>query len=312
MILSLLPNPALDKTIIIPGFQVGRTYRPAEVLYLAGGKGFNFARALKILGQAALVVAPVGGVLGQYLLELAGQEGLANDCELVKGNTRTCLTLLDPPASYNLTELYEVGTALEPDEWEQLLERTAAHFSAAQFLVINGSFPPGVSLDRLYNLIERAKASGLAVVLDTYGPQLENILELAPALVKINQFEAEEAVGQSVTTPAQAWQAARKLQERGAQQVVITLGKEGAIGLTVDGEIFGWATPKVKAVCPVGSGDSLLAGIVAGLAQNWKLSEAAKWGVAAGTANTLQIGAGCFERQQVELLFPAILPLKPS
>ena len=112
-----------------------------------------------------------------------------------------------------------------------------------------------------------------------------------------------------VETAVQALEAALELQQRGVREIVITLGKEGAVGLTADGQRFGWAAPEVPVVCPTGSGDSLFAGIVAGLAQGQCLPEAVRQGVAAGAANTLQLGAGRLERQQVQVLWPMVRAL---
>jgi 1-phosphofructokinase family hexose kinase len=311
MIVIVLPNPALDKTVVIPGFEVGRTYRAAEVVTLAGGKGFNFARALRTLGEPSLVVSPIGGYTGLRLLELAAQEGLACDGLEVKAEVRTCLTIIDPAAGNRLTEVYEQGISLEAGEWQGLVERAASHFARATFLAVCGSFPPDIPERSLYDLLHQAKAAGLPVLLDTSGPQLVGALELGPALLKINQFEAGEVIGRTLATPAQALDAATDLQKRGAREVVITLGKQGAVGLTSEGRPFGWRAPAVHALCPVGSGDSLFAGIAAGLAHGQSLPGAARMGVAAGAANTLHIGAGRLERQQVEQLLQSVkaLPL---
>jgi 1-phosphofructokinase family hexose kinase len=311
MIVIVVPNPALDKTVVIPGFAVGRTYRAQEVVTLAGGKGFNFARVLRTLGEQSLVVCPIGGHGGQRLLELAVQEGLECDGLAVKAEVRTCLTIIDPAANNRLTEVYEHGISLEEGEWESLVERAASHFARARFLAVCGSFPPGTTRQSLYDLLHQAKAASLPVLLDISGPQLADALDLKPALLKINQFEAGEVVGWALATPAQALDAATDLQKRGAREVVITLGKQGAIGLTSEGRSFGWKAPAVDALCPIGSGDSLFAGIAAALAQGQSLPGAARMGVAAGAANTLQIGAGCLERQQVEQLLQSVkaLPL---
>jgi 1-phosphofructokinase family hexose kinase len=309
MILTLLPNPALDKTAVVPNFEAGRIFRPEEVLIAAGGKGLNFARALRTLGHETQVVAPVGGPSGQHFLELAKAEGWACDCQPVQANLRTCLTIVDPAANHRLTELYEKGAPLEPGEWEQLMERLTAYFAAARFLVVCGSFPPGVPDNSLYRLVQQANAAGLPVLLDTSGPQLKSVLELGPFLVKINQHEAAQVVERELNSLAEIEQAARELQKSGARQVVISLGRQGAFGLTANGQSFGWAAPPVKAISAVGSGDSLLAGIVVRLSEGAELPEAVKWGVAAGAANTLQIGAGRFERRHVEELFPMVAAL---
>lgn len=312
MILTVVPNPALDKTVILPGFATGQTYRATKILALAGGKGFNFARALPVFGQKALVITPLGGHLGQHLVELARQDGLECDTVVINAELRTCLTILDPATANRLTEIYENGAPLEPGDWQKLIDQAAGHFVEANFMAVCGSFPPGVPTNGLYELVKRAKAAGLPVLLDTYGPQLDGVLELEPALLKINQHEAGAAVGREITSPDQAFAAAAELQKRGAQQVVITLGQQGAVGLTGEQIPFGWRSPEVAAISPVGSGDCLFAGLAAHLAQGQSLPEAVRWGIAAGAANTLQVGAGRFDRRDLERLYPLVQPLTPG
>jgi 1-phosphofructokinase family hexose kinase len=308
MIITVVPNPALDKTVVLPDFTTGKIYR-ADVLTLAGGKGFNFARALHTLGQQSLLIGPVGGHAGRHLLELAAQDGLPCDCVSVEAELRTCLTIVDPRSSQLPTEIYEQGAPLQPGAWDLLLAQAASHFAAANYLAVCGSFLPGTPEDGLYQLVQQAKQANVPVLLDTHGPQLRGVLECGPALLKVNQFEAGELVGRDVETAAQALEVALELQQRGVREIVITLGKEGAVGLTAEGQRFSWAAPEVPVVCPTGSGDSLFAGIVAGLAQGQRLPEAVRQGVAAGAANTLQLGAGRLDRQQVKVLWQMVRAL---
>ena len=304
MIITFLPNPALDKTLIVSNFRLGQIHRPSQVLTLAGGKGFNFARSLKNLGYETLVVTSLAALLGQYLMELAANDGLTSDFQPVEGTVRTCLTILDPENENLLTELYEKGSALKNNEWSLLFERTVNHFDNAEYLVICGSFPPDVPESGLVDMLQRASRAGVKIMVDTSGKQLTEILKTSPEILKINQSEAVEMLRQQITTPDEALQAAKLLQERGAKQVVITLGKQGAVGVTSLGDTFTWVAPEVKALSTVGSGDAFLAGIVMGLKQGYDLKEATKWGIAAGAANTLQIGAGRFEREQVDQFLP--------
>lgn len=310
MVVVVAPNPSLDKTTIIPDFALGQIFRPAEILTLAGGKGFNFARALKTLGFPAIVVAPLGGYQGQYLLSLAGQEGLEWDVQPIEGEVRTCLTIIDPAHQHRSTEIYEKGPVLQPWDWDRQVETAARHFDETAYLAVCGSFPPGIPQNGLADLVRRAKTAGKKVLLDTFGPQLQDVLELGPELLKINQFEAGSLLGRNLESPVEALEAARELQQRGAQEVVITLGKVGAVGRTAGGETFGWSSPRVEAAFSTGSGDSLLAGLVSGLLEEQGLAEAVRRGVAAGAANTLQMGAGRFERTSYTNLLASVLPMR--
>lgn len=309
MLLTVVPNPALDKTIVLPDFVVGQIHRAQEVLILAGGKGFNFARALQTLGEQAQVIAPIGGYAGQQLLALAAQEGLMVNAQKIQAEVRTCLTVIDPAAHYRATEIYEQGSVVTEGEWDALLQCVSGSLAQASFLVICGSFPPGVPADGLARLLKLANAAGTPVLLDTYGPFVTDVLPMRPALLKINQVEAGKLVGRNITTPSQALEAAKDLQQCGAREVVISLGKVGVVGCAEDGQPFGWSAPVVSAICATGSGDSMLAGIAAGLVRRQELVEAVRLGVATGAANTLQIGAGRLALQQVEELLPAVQAL---
>lgn len=310
MILTVTPNPALDKTVVLPNFTVGETYR-SEVLTLAGGKGLNVARAARTLGQPCLALAPLGGYTGQYMRKLARQEGLSCEGPELSSELRTCLTIVDPQANDRVTEIYEQSAALAEGDWERLVTETAGYFAQASHLAVCGSFPGGVPEDGLARLVELAHAAQVPTLLDTYGPQLARTLELHPTLIKINQHEAGALLGCVIRTPLEASAAVRELRRRGARAVVITLGSLGAIGVTAGGESFGWAAPQVAALSPIGSGDCLLAGIATGLARGETLLAATRLGVAAGAANTLQFGAGRLSLQQVEELLPLVqeLPL---
>jgi 1-phosphofructokinase family hexose kinase len=303
MILTLLPNPALDRTLVVPSFQAGQSYRVTETLTLAGGKGFNFARALKTWEENVVVVAPVGGLAGRVLCELATKEGLVGSYVQTKGETRTCLTIIDTAVSKNnVTEINERGATLAASEWEALIYGLERRLASAQYLTVCGSFPPGIAEQGLDSLFKAAKTRQVPVFLDTYGPHLSHALTLGPALVKINQHEAGDIVAWDITNPAEALRAALELQQRGASAVIITLGKYGAVGVDATRQGFGWYAPEVNSVCAVGSGDVLFAGVVAALSQGYSLKQALGWGVAAGAANTLQIGAGLFDKTQFKKL----------
>lgn len=302
MILTVTPNPALDKTAVIPGFTLGSIHRPAEVSTLAGGKGVNFARALRTLGIASQIVGLAGGHTGQLLRDLAEQEGLSFEAITVAGELRTCLTIVDASAGNRLTEIYEPGAPLEAGAWERLITCVGNHLTRATHVAVCGSFPPAMPEHGLRNLTEVVHSAGVPLLLDVSGSQLANTLPLGPSLVKINQHEASEVTRQAITSPTEAVAAARELCRLGARAAIITLGNLGAVGVNSEGEAFGWATPEVLAISAVGSGDSLFAGVAAGLARGQSLAEALRWGVAVGAANTVRVGAGRFERDDAQRL----------
>ena len=129
---------------------------------------------------------------------------------------------------------------------------------------------------------------------------------MGPRLVKINRLEATELTGLAIETPADAIVAASAIQRRGAQSVAITLGEQGAIGLDLYGHGFGWIAPAVNGRYPIGSGDAFLAGIITAVEQGQTFREAVRLGVAVGTANSLQVGAGNFDPADVDKLLPQV------
>jgi 1-phosphofructokinase family hexose kinase len=308
MFLIVMPNPSLDKTVILPGFSTGQIFRAQDVLSLAGGKGLNFARALQTLGQSSLVVLPIHGLSGHMMTHMAAAEGLRCDGVQTSHEVRSCLTIIDPTAGGKPTEIYEQGAILSTEEWHALVAVAARHFAEASILAVCGSFPPGIPEHGLHDLVQQAKSAGLAVYLDTYGPHLTDVLSLSPDLVKINQFEAAQATGTTVETVPQALNAARLLQQRGAQSVVITLGSVGAVGISTESQSFAFAAPSLQhdIVYTTGSGDTFFAGISSGLAAGQSLADAARLGIATGAANTLKMGAGLFDKAIAEKLLATI------
>ncbi|HZG66035.1 MAG TPA: hexose kinase [Herpetosiphonaceae bacterium] len=309
MILTIVPNPALDKTATIAGFSLGRLFRVPQLLGLAGGKGFNVARALRALGGQPLVVGPFGGHTGHALVDMAQAEGLACAPVWIEGETRMCLTIVDPQTGH-VTEIYEDGPVLTSRTWQEVVAAIRRHTPAASIVTVSGSCPPGTPADGLRQIVEVGHAAGVPVLLDTAGPHLLDALAAGPVLLKINREEAARVLGRELEDAAAAAHAVTALRERGARAVVITLGKGGAAGIAADGQHFGWAAPEVAGTYPTGSGDALFAGLAAGLGRGLGLPEAVRLGVTVGAANTLQLGAGVFDPGAVARLHEQVQPLK--
>ena len=308
MIVTFTPNPALDKTVVVPGFTLGQIVRTADVQILAGGKGFNVARSLRVLGADPLIVAPLAGHIGRLIDDLAQAEGLRCDHIWFDGETRTCLSIVDP-TSGTVSEVYETGPVLPPAAWDRTLEVVCQHLVPGNLLTVSGGFPPGIPDDALKQISERAYEAGVPAMFDTYGQQLRRALVAHPRLVKCNAHEAGDLLARPVEGVEHALGAAADIRALGAQSVVITLGAAGAVGVDEHGEPFGWQAPKVLSISAVGSGDACFAGIVLGLAAGESLQEATHRGVAAGAANTLSIGAGLFERSRAEHLIGEVHPI---
>ncbi len=308
MILICTPNPSLDRTADVAGFALGRIFRVGPPLELAGGKGFNVARVLHTLGEEVVAVGPLGGRVGQAVLEKARSEGLVIDPVAITGQTRACLSIVERD-THRVTELYEEGPTLEPSEWDQVIDLVDRRLATAALLLVCGSVPTGVAEDALRNLVELAAGHGVPTWIDGRGPQLARALDRNPALVKVNREEAEGVTGMRVVDVGTALAAAAEIRSRGAAAAMVTLGGAGAAGVDELGVSFAWAAPTVDAISAVGSGDALFAGTAAGVVRGEMLAEAARRGVALGAANTVQIGAGILDLADVAQLLPRVVQL---
>ncbi len=293
MILCLNLNAAIDKTIILNSFALDKIHRSEKVVALAGGKGCNVARALKKLGKSPVVSGWVGGFAGKYIEQELNREGILTDFVQTDFESRTCTSILDK-SNHTMTEIYEKGE-LVPEEKIAELE---AHFQKIvgdyEAITLSGSLPPGVPSDIYARLITIAHKAGIPAYLDSSKDALRDGIAARPFLVKPNENEIsalmDEELGSSVRELAAATKA---IASRYTSTLVLSLGERGA--LISDGQrVLQAQPPKVKALSAVGSGDSMLAGLVAGFSQGLSFEEAIKSGVAAGTANTLTLGAGQF------------------
>ena len=298
MILCINPNAAIDKTVIVPAFHLNEIQRPEQVLAIPGGKGCNVARALKLLGETPVVAGWVGGFAGQFIESGLHTEGIETAFVHTEFESRTCLSILDP-IGQTLTELYEKGDPVPADkiaEFTALFQANIRRYAAVTF---SGSLPPGVPLDYYTQLVNIAQTAGVRTLLDSSGEALRQGVRAKPFLVKPNEKELIDLAGEAPQTRSGLVWAAVELSERYQTLIVLSLGAEGAIAARQQ-DVWHVRPPQLTIKSAVGSGDSLLAGITYGLTHDFTFEEAIKYGVAAGTANALTVGAGVFTREDFE------------
>lgn len=304
MILVLCINSAVDKTLVVPGFRLGRLFRPAQTKVLAGGKGINVARVLRRFRVPVRVIGVAAGDTGRSIRGMLRAEGIPAEWVSAKaGRSRTCLAVVDGRGG-RPTEINEHGPALTRAELRAFERRVLAALPRAQLLVAAGSLPPGVPDGFYRRLIARARAKGVPSVLDTSGRALAEGLAARPALVKINDEEAA-SIGLAVASRRGRRRALARLL-RVAQRVVVTRGRKGlfAAASERDGRRF-WTCkpPRVRTLCPIGSGDTLLAGLIVGWRRGWTAERCLRFATALAAANTLVLGAGLFrdaDRRRIE------------
>jgi len=303
VIVTVTLNAAQDRTVSVPNFHMGGRNRAIESLTLPGGKGVNIARALRRLGQPVIATGLAGGRVGTYITEELTAEGVLNDFVRISEESRTSTAVIDP-TGVQQTEINEVGPTVNEMELSILYEKVRYLSSGADVFVVAGSLPPSVPQEIYTDLTELLVKRGVFTVIDAAGPAFRRSIAAGPDLVSPNVREAEEIVGYEFNDDADLLEGAKALIEMGAKAVLIH-GEDGCIARLVPGDEERHLTyraefPVRTAVSTIGSGDSLLAGFLAAWIKKATPERALAQAVAAGAANSLQLGAGVFDLEDLE------------
>ena len=289
MISTITLNPTIDKTVYIAKLSPNDTNRVTRVEIDAGGKGINCSRMLKRLGAETMVVAFLGGTTGDFVSMVLGKEGVALECVPTDKPTRTCVCVEEstgvPPTTLN-----ERGGPVEHRELVALLEMAKDVARKSSYMVFGGSVPTGVNQDIYRCLIDIANAGGAKAVLDADGEALAEGLKAKPFMIKPNLEELERLLGVGFESQSDVARAALTLAERGIELIVISLGKQGAIACYKE-MIYHATCPEVKCVSTIGSGDSMIAGMLYELDRGAGIVDALRTGCAAGAATAMSSGA---------------------
>jgi 1-phosphofructokinase family hexose kinase len=303
VILTVTLNAAIDRTIAVPNFRLGRRHRAVESRTVAGGKGVNVARALTLLGRPVIASGFVGGPTGMRVLEQLREESVLTDFIHIAAETRINLAVIDP-TSGEQTEINERGPAVSPEEVKRLFERIAYLASGAKLCVLAGSVPPGAGDDLYARLVEDLGRRGVPVILDAEGEAMLAGVRAGASMVTPNEREAEELVGQEFADRTDLAQGLLDLVRLGATEAAITR-PEGCVAAVGEGNsrrLLEVHTEPMSAVSTVGSGDAFVAGYVAARYDGRSAEECLAYGVACGAESTQHFGAGTVDRNQVERL----------
>jgi 1-phosphofructokinase/tagatose 6-phosphate kinase len=296
VIVTVTVNAALDRTLTVPVFQIGYRHRSSSVLTLAGGKGINVARALKLLDVPVVATGLAGGRTGTRIIEELTAEAILNDFVRIGAESRTSTAVVDP-TSGTYTEINEWGPEVSAAEVETLLEKLHYLARGADFVVLAGSLPRKVPTAFYAEAVRDLARRDVRVVLDSEGEPLRLGVEAGPFLVSPNQREAEQLVGQELEDDDDFAMALDAIAELGARNVLITLENGCFARLR-----FGRKTKRLRAFAPfvepvsgVGSGDVLLAQFLAAVGDERQPDETVRVAVATGAASVREVGAGRFD-----------------
>lgn len=281
MIYTVTFNPSLDYIVSVDDFKLGLTNRTSSELILPGGKGTNVSTVLKNLGFESTALGFVAGFTGNEIVKRLNDMGIKSDfISIENGISRINLKL----KSIDGTEINGAGPDISEEKVNELMDKLN-QLKEGDVFVLAGSIPSSMS-DNIYrDIMADLKDRGVMIVVDATKDLLLNVLEYHPFLIKPNNHELGEIFDVKLTTREEVIPYGRKLQEKGARNVLVSMAGEGAVLIAEDGQVFDAPAPKGKLINGVGAGDSMVAGFVAGWIEKQDYEYAFHMGVASGSAS---------------------------
>jgi 1-phosphofructokinase len=284
VIATVTLNPAVDRTMVVPGFALGRTNRIQAEWIDPGGKGINVARVARRLGCPVVASGFLAGTHGRAISQALSADDILTDFVELPGETRVNLKLVDPEAGTE-TEVNEPGVPVAGGHLEDLVRRIDALAARCAVVVFSGSLPPGVPADTYADLIALARRRGARTILDAAAEALASGLTAGPDLVKPNRAEAEELLEGPLKSEDDLMGAARALLRRGARAVALSVGAEGSLLLAGDGGAWRARPPLARRGSTVGAGDAMVAAFAYALVNAYSWPDALRLATAASAAS---------------------------
>jgi 1-phosphofructokinase family hexose kinase len=306
MIITVTLNAAIDKTLAVPNFRLGRRHRAVEQTSMAGGKGVNVARALKSLGQPVIATGVAGGPNGTRIIEQLTEEAILNDFVRIREESRMSTAVVDP-TSGEQTEINERGPLVTEAELELFVDKLLYLAKGAELCVFSGSLPRGVESDVYARLVTELRKLEVLTVLDSEGDALLQGTRAEPTVVSPNELEAEELVGHEFADDEDRLTGLHEIAELGAREAIMT-NPAGCLALLGEPErrLYRATLDPLEPVSKVGSGDAFVAGYVAARYGGKTEEECVRFAVACGAESTQHFGAGVLDPREVERLVPEV------
>ena len=300
MIYTVTFNPSLDYIVSVKDFKLGLTNRTDSELMLPGGKGINVSIVLKNLGIDNTALGFVAGFTGEEVVKRLEKFGVKNGfLEIPEGFTRINVKL----KSIDGTEINGQGPSISEEKIEQLMTRLD-EMGEGDVLFLSGSIPASMPDDTYQKIMERLKGKGVLISVDATQELLLKVLPYHPFLIKPNNHELGEIFSVELKTRESVVPYGKKLQEMGAENVLISMAGEGAVLIASDGQIYDAPAPKGTLKNGVGAGDSMVAGFMAGYMEKQDYEYAFHMGIAAGSASAFSENLAT--REEIEAVYQQI------
>ena len=303
MILVVNLNASVDKRYEIEDLERGKVMRARSVKNTPGGKGLHVANVATILGENCIATGLLGGKSGEFIEDKLKDYGIKQDFIKISGETRECLAFITDDLVQ--TEILEPGSEVTEKEQMKFLDKYIDLLKDTTVVVASGSVPKNVPSNFYRKLIEMANAQEKKFLLDTSGNLLKEGIEAKPYFIKPNRDEIEALTGRRINSVEDSIKEIKEFHNKGIRFVVISLGEEGSIA-GYEGKFYKVTFEKVKAVNPVGSGDSYVAGIAVGIERGYSIEDTLKLASACGTANAMEKETGFVNKSVVEELMKKV------
>ncbi|HUB36175.1 MAG TPA: 1-phosphofructokinase family hexose kinase [Solirubrobacteraceae bacterium] len=303
MIITVTLNAAIDKSLSVPNFRIGRRHRTVAQRTMAGGKGVNIARTLKALGLPVIATGFAGGATGTHIVEQLTEESILNDFVRIREESRTNTSVLDPTTGEQ-TEINERGPAVSEREVELFRDKLLYLARGAAIVVFAGSLPPEVDPEIYASLIHDLARMSVTTVVDTDGDPLRHAVRAEPHVVSPNVLEAEELIGHEFAGEHERTLAVREIASLGPQEAILTLPDGCLAQVLVDGRpcLRRVSIAPREPVATRGSGDAFLAGYVASRYEGRPPDHCLRFAVACGAESTARMGAGLIDPREARRL----------
>ena len=298
MINTVTLNPAMDKTVTVPEFAVDKVNRVGSIRLDPGGKGINVCKVVAALGGESIAMGLLGGNTGNAILKALHQLTIESDFEIISGETRTNLKVVDPDEQ-TYTDINEPGPSLLPKEISAFEERLFRRVKAGDIVVFAGGAPKEITPHMLSQWALRCKKLGAFVYADLDGELLAKTVETKPYFVKPNDAELERLLGIKTETQDDIVRGASLLLQKGIDRVVVSLGAKGAL-FAAEGQMLIAENLPVEVRSTVGAGDSMLAAFAWCHTKGLSWPESARWAMATANAKVTCEGSSPPTLAQVE------------
>ena len=305
MVTTVTFNPAIDKTLILDSFEIGKVNRLKSSREDVGGKGINVSKVINLLKGETIATGFLGshnkGVFENHFTNT----GLKNDFVYVNDNTRVNTKIISLKDSLT-TDLNEIGFFVNEDNITELKKKIINHAKKSQYTVFSGSFPRNLKLSNYIDYINSVKQN-TNVIIDADGEVLKEGIKTSPYLIKPNENELRDTVGINVTNIEEVIKGTLNIiQTYKVKWVLVSRGKDGSILISKD-KIYLAKPIKVKVISSVGAGDSMLGGLIYALEQGKSMIEALKYATACGTLAVTKEGTELIEHQEVIKLISKVI-----